>query len=360
MSRGGAAQIRALFASEACARARTLSVDEAAAEVERLVTSDGTAPSIAEATEALYASARAQADDFEGELAGYVAHVSARLDAELERAARSPLELSFARLEMPADARLPADFDTSDAALAGPLARQLEPTNPPHGFHLNVLNDDMFEVRPFGDFAALVRATAAEERDAVVALDTRVRPRTALDAACVQLARGARLSTICPPMRWKLGPPGGTAAGCEDTRYYLILGARGALTPTHLDLGTQAVLYHTVSGAHKFMGMPRRIAALVHAAREGACLRWGGDADAPLLALEAQALAHCAARGLLVVDAFAAGETLLILPRGGHAVLTGERKCVLAGEWHLRPRPRRSKRKRAAGRARKRAPARAS
>ena len=79
-----------------------------------------------------------------------------------------------------------------------------------------------------------------------------------------------------------------------------------------------------------------------------------------MLALEANALAQCAARGLLVVDAFAAGETLLILPRGGHAVLTGERKCVLAGEWHLRPRPRRSKRKRAAWGPRKRAQTRVS
>ena len=85
----GAARIRALFSSdEVCARAPTLSVDEAAAEVERLIARDGTTPSIAEATEALYASARAQADEFEGGLAGYVARVRAELDSELELAAR--------------------------------------------------------------------------------------------------------------------------------------------------------------------------------------------------------------------------------------------------------------------------------
>ena len=29
----------------------------------------------------------------------------------------------------------------------------------------------------------------------------------------------------------------------------------------------------------------------------------------------------------------------MILPRGGHAMLTGTRKVVLAGEWHLLPAP---------------------
>ena len=95
------------------------------------------------------------------------------------------------------------------------------------------------------------------------------------------------------------------------------------------------MLYHTLAGDHRFLGVPRRIAALVPAARHGASERWA-DADAAVLELEAWALTRAAARGLLVVDAFGAGETLLIMPRGGHAVLTGERKVVLAGEWHLR------------------------
>ena len=114
------------------------------------------------------------------------------------------------------------------------------------------------------------------------------------------------------------------------------------------------MLYHTVSGSHQFLGVPRVVAALVHAAREGACMRWGGGADAAMLALEARALERCAERELLVVDEFRAGDTLLILPRGGHAVLTGERKCVLAGEWHLLPNPKRKRRRTALGAPRRR------
>ena len=46
----------------------------------------------------------------------------------------------------------------------------------------------------------------------------------------------------------------------------------------------------------------------------------------------------CLNRGLLQYDEFGPGDTMLILPRGGHAVLTGRpHKVVLAGEWHLTP-----------------------
>ena len=55
--------------------------------------------------------------------------------------------------------------------------------------------------------------------------------------------------------------------------------------------------------------------------------------------MEAEVLEACAARrGELHAGSFGAGDTMLIVPGGGHAVLTGdEGKVVLAGEWHLQP-----------------------
>ena len=67
-------------------------------------------------------------------------------------------------------------------------------------------------------------------------------------------------------------------------------------------------------------------------------LGWSRDCDARLLEFEANALHECLARGALQYDEFGPGETMLILPRGGHAVLTGDpHKVVIAGEWHLLP-----------------------
>ena len=60
-------------------------------------------------------------------------------------------------------------------------------------------------------------------------------------------------------------------------------------------------------------------------------------ADRELLRLERRVLARCLRAGKLQYAEFGAGETLLILPTGGHAVLTGRRKVVVAGEWHLCP-----------------------
>ena len=52
------------------------------------------------------------------------------------------------------------------------------------------------------------------------------------------------------------------------------------------------------------------------------------------LALEQEVLSYALDKGVLEYAELAAGESLLILPRAGHAVLTGDFKVVLAGEWH--------------------------
>ena len=135
---------------------------------------------------------------------------------------------------------------------------------------------------------------------------------------------------------WKFGPPGNTRAGAADKRWYLITGWRGGLTPTHVDLGVQSVLYHTIAGVNRVLGVPRAIAAMLTAVREK-LLNTGPMAHRELLRLERRVLARCLRAGKLQYAEFGAGETLLILPTGGHAVLTGRRKVVVAGEWHLCP-----------------------
>ncbi|CAH0380395.1 unnamed protein product [Pelagomonas calceolata] len=90
---------------------------------------------------------------------------------------------------------------------------------------------------------------------------------------------------------------------------------------------------------NRVLGVPRPVANCLHAAREALAAESFGDAaDARLLQFEADALLGCLNRGLLQYDEFGPGDTMLILPRGGHAVLTGRpHKVVLAGEWHLTP-----------------------
>ena len=61
------------------------------------------------------------------------------------------------------------------------------------------------------------------------------------------------------------------------------------------------------------------------------------EADAWALRLEETVLRACADARRLAAGTFRAGETMLIMPGGGHCVLAGdEGKVVLAGEWHLR------------------------
>ena len=70
----------------------------------------------------------------------------------------------------------------------------------------------------------------------------------------------------------------------------------------------------------------------------GAVTHGVGRADAAWChGLEREALEACAAAGALSAGTFRAGDTMLIAPGGGHAVLTGDAgKVVVAGEWHLR------------------------
>lgn len=52
-------------------------------------------------------------------------------------------------------------------------------------------------------------------------------------------------------------------------------------------------------------------------------------------ALEHDGLSAC--EGVIQEGTFEEGDIMLILPGGGHAILTGDTgKVVLAGEWHLR------------------------
>ncbi len=184
------------------------------------------------------------------------------------------------------------------------------------------------------------KALASDAFTRCVALDTRVRAGSELEAYCETLAATARVDTVCPESEgWTFGPRGRSMAGDADRRYYLIAGWAGGLTPTHCDFGTQAVVYHHVAGQNRVLGVPRPVANCLHAAREALAAEAHGDAaDARLLRYEADALLACLNRGLLQYDEFGPGDTMLILPRGGHAVLTGRpHKVVLAGEMHLTP-----------------------
>ena len=221
-----------------------------------------------------------------------------------------------------------------------PEARgDLEPTNP-GAYHVNTIAGG-FGTASFTGIDGLAQGgkeLASQTR--CVALDTRVRVGSELDDYCNRLAATACVEKVCPSSDgWRFGPRGQTLAGDEDRRHYLIAGWPGGLTPTHCDFGVQAVFYHTLAGKNRVLGVPRPVAACLHASREALVyMKLGGEADARLLQFEADALLGCLNRGLLQYDEFGPGETMLILPRGGHAVLTGRpHKVVLAGEWHLTP-----------------------
>ena len=221
------------------------------------------------------------------------------------------------------------------------LRGEIEPTNP-GAYHVNTIAGG-FGIKSFDGLDALVAGGGAVAETArCVALDTRVANGGKLQKYCDALASVAGMHEICPAHDgWRFGPMGDTLAGDEDRRHYLIVGWEGGLTPTHCDFGVQAVLYHTLSGLNRVLGVPREVAVVLHAMRESLVnngLGWSRDCDARLVAFEASALHECLARGALQYDEFRAGESMLIMPRGGHAVLTGApNKVVLAGEWHLLP-----------------------
>ncbi len=140
------------------------------------------------------------------------------------------------------------------------------------------------------------------------------------------------METICPRKSFSFGPPA-TKTTNSDPRYYVIMAWGEALTQTHCDRGAQAVLYHTHQGENRFIGVPAHVACLLQAAREALGSKrfklYNGAAK-----LEGSVLHLLGCHGLLEYGDFEPSETLLILPRGGHAVLAGcEGKTVYAGEW---------------------------
>ena len=290
-------------------------------------------------------------DAFErGHLADFWLAVEARLTQALEQAEAEGARPQIIRLDCghkkgataltpPPPGRLRRALQKPDNA---PEVRgDLEPTNP-GAYHVNTVASG-FGVAMFLGIDGLAqggKALACDSHTRCVALDTRVRVGSELDAYCDRLAATARVETVCSSSDgWRFGPQGQTLAGDEDRRHYLIAGWPGGLTPTHCDFGVQAVFYHTLAGKNRVLGVPRPVAALLHASREAlVAVNLGGESDARLLQFEADALLGCLNRGLLQYDEFGPGETMLILPRGGHAVLTGSPyKVVLAGEWHLSP-----------------------
>eukprot|EP00548_Thalassiothrix_antarctica_P018814 CAMPEP_0194182868 /NCGR_PEP_ID=MMETSP0154-20130528/27867_1 /TAXON_ID=1049557 /ORGANISM="Thalassiothrix antarctica, Strain L6-D1" /LENGTH=419 /DNA_ID=CAMNT_0038899427 /DNA_START=53 /DNA_END=1309 /DNA_ORIENTATION=+ len=197
----------------------------------------------------------------------------------------------------------------------------------------------------------------ARQKVRAVTLSVRVRTTSRLHNLCEELDDHYQMSsTICPPTLWGKGPPK-TAARVSsgapsenvranrlpygtDKRYYLILGTPGALTKSHWDRGVQAVLYHTVAGTNHALAIPRRIALLLQAIDDGVYEQLGpldeqNDSVGWGLKLEYEALKSC--KPVVKSGTFEMNESMLILPGGGHAVLTGDSgKVVIAGEWHLR------------------------
>ena len=211
-----------------------------------------------------------------------------------------------------------------------------------------------------------------------ITLSLRVTTGTRLHQVCQALEEHYQMSTtICPANQWCVGPPLEQAKVesvmtdnkneeddndeqerlirdnrlpyGHDQRYYLIIGTPGALTRSHWDRGVQTVLYHTIAGTNHALAVPRKIALMLQAVNEAISGRMcavatggGGEVnttESDLAGwaddLELQVLQTC--QHLTRAGTFCPGESMLILPGGGHTVLTGDDgKVVLAGEWHRR------------------------
>lgn len=209
----------------------------------------------------------------------------------------------------------------------------LEPTNPHEtaAYHINAWNHHY----AFTDFRAMMKGGAGiVGRGEVggVALNIRTTPGRGLHYACDQLRTPAGMGTITPYNEWSFGPPA-EEGGSLDPRYYVIVAWGEGLTRSHCDRGVQTVLYHTYDGVNRIIGVPSTCGALLQAANEVLLSKKFQDFEASV-SLEARALQLLASRGQLQYAESKAGETLLILPRAGHAVLAGEQgKTVYAGEW---------------------------
>ena len=125
------------------------------------------------------------------------------------------------------------------------------------------------------------------------------------------------------------------------------------ITPSHVDHGVQTVVYHTLYGENRALGLPSDVALAIHALRcaiderdeaagggaapgpRGRRGRPASPSDAELVArLEARALRRCLARGVLRSTASFAGgadepSARHRQPRGGRAVQTGAFRCAV-------------------------------
>jgi len=87
-----------------------------------------------------------------------------------------------------------------------------------------------------------------------VALNARVKGRTHLGKACMELQNAAGMPTIAPSRNFTFGE-GPTEHHPGDPRFYVILAWGEGLTRTHCDRGCQAVLYHTLEGSNQTLAL---------------------------------------------------------------------------------------------------------
>ena len=153
------------------------------------------------------------------------------------------------------------------------LAQQVESTNTGEGYEFFVQSDSQ---RDGGKcFQTLVSAMA--EHSQAVCLNMRIIPDSVLGGEFVRLAKSYEMyAKVCPSSHgWSFGPSGIAASttGLEDNRGYLITATSGALTPTHVDMGVQSVLYVTTHGTNTILGVPSMVAAALHVVK-GAVYEW--------------------------------------------------------------------------------------
>ncbi len=320
---------------------RFFSASEIRHELARLTGRAG-APSVADATARFEAEAAA---DVASQLQTAAPHevmerMMRRLTAMIEQEPYEP-QLVKMRLDDEELLRMSAALPTTLEemfSLGDLLEADVEPTLDEFHVYRKHLTNGQYDRRRTKSFRAMVADEAlviGRTREyGSVTLNTRVRRDSELHRDCSRLGADLSMAQVCAASEWSFGAA--MAAGEFDDRWYAILGWNGGLTPSHTDApGVQAVLYHTAAGTNTFLGVPRRVAVLLQAVRE-ALEPTRSVSSASLAGFEAEVLRRCLCAGKLQHGAFARGETAMILPRGGHAVLTGDFKVVVAGEWHLR------------------------
>ena len=167
-------------------------------------------------------------------------------------------------------------LDDAPTDLAGmftqlePLCSDVEPTMDEFHIYRKHNSSGRYDCARSKSFAPMVtnRALVVGESNEYgsVVLNARVRRKSSLHDTCAELGSQLRTTTIFSEDDWTFGRA--IAHGEFDDRWYLILGWNGGLTPTHTDVGCQAVLYHTAAGMNQFLGVPRRVAVVLHQVRD--------------------------------------------------------------------------------------------